>query len=161
MASADTPSPRDNLMDIANLDAVIDELQNLTLDALRQRWRTQFGRSAPKNLPKGILLRLFVYRIQAEASSDLRAETVQFLKTVARDKAVPLADVSQSNYGGLKPGTVLVREHAGANHRVAVTDGGFAWNGATYPSLSQVAKAITGTAWNGPRFFGLREQRND
>lgn len=148
-------------MGIANLDAAIDELENLDLDALRTRWRTQFGRSAPKNLPKRILFRLFVYRIQAEAYGDLRGGTVQFLNTVARDKAVPLADVSQSNYGGLKPGTVLVREHAGASHRVAVTNGGFSWNGATYPSLSQVAKAITGTAWNGPRFFGLREQRND
>ena len=148
-------------MDVANLDATVDELQNLDLNALRMRWRTQFGRSAPKNLPKRILFQLLVYRVQAEAYGDLRAETVQFLNTVARDKAVPLADVSQSNYGGLKPGTVLVREHGGANHRVAVTDGGFAWNGATYSSLSKVAKAITGTAWNGPRFFGLREQRND
>lgn len=148
-------------MDVNNLDVTIDELQNLGLDNLRTRWRTQFGRSAPKHLPKRILFRLFVYRIQAETYGDLRAETVQFLNTVVRDKAVPLADVSQSKYGGLKPGTVLVREHAGANHRVAVTEVGFSWNGSTYPSLSQVAKAITGTAWNGPRFFGLREQRND
>ena len=143
------------------LAATIDELQNLDRDALRTRWRTQFGRSAPQNLPKRLLFRLLAYRIQTEAYGDLRAETAQFLNTVGRNKAVPLADVSQSNYGGLKPGTVLVREHGGTNYRVAVTDGGFAWNGATYPSLSQVAKAITGTAWNGPRFFGLREQRND
>ncbi|HEU0160916.1 MAG TPA: DUF2924 domain-containing protein [Rhizomicrobium sp.] len=148
-------------MEASNLDATVDELHHLDLDALRKRWRMQFGRSAPKNLPKRILYRLFVYRIQAETYGDLRGERVQFLNTVARDKAVPLADVSQSNYGGLKPGIVLVREHAGARHRVAVTDGGFIWNGTSYPSLSQVAKAITGTAWNGPRFFGLREQQND
>jgi hypothetical protein len=55
----------------------------------------------------------------------------------------------------LKAGTVLVREYGGARHTVTVVAGGFAWNGAIYPSLSSVARAITGTAWNGPRFFGL------
>ena len=148
-------------MDVVNLDATVDELQTLDLNALRKRWRTQFGRSAPNNLSKKILFQLLVYRVQAEAHGDLRAETVQFLNTVARDKAVPLADMSQSNNGGLKLGTVFVREHGGANHRVEVTNGGFSWNSTIYSSLSQVAKAITGTAWNGPRFFGLREQRND
>lgn len=54
------------------------------------------------------------------------------------------------------PGTVLVREWNSALQRVMVLDGGFAWNGATYRSLSQVAFVITGTRWSGPRFFGLR-----
>lgn len=148
-------------MDVANLDAAVEELQNLDINALRKRWRTQFGRSAPSNLPKKLLFQLLIYRVQAEAHGDLRAEAVQFLNTIARDKAVPLADVSQSNNGELRPGTVLVREHRGDNHRVVVTNNGFAWNGTTYSSLSQVAKAITGTAWNGPRFFGLRGHQND
>ena len=59
------------------------------------------------------------------------------------------------------PGTVLVREHAGALHRVMVLDEGFSWNGRTYDSLSKVAFAITGTRWNGPRFFGLRDQKTE
>ncbi len=58
----------------------------------------------------------------------------------------------------LKPGTILAREHNGELHRVMVLDDGFAWNGATYRSLSEVARAITGTNWNGPRFFGLRDK---
>ena len=58
----------------------------------------------------------------------------------------------------LRPGTVLGREWNGRMQRVAVLAGGFAWNGKTYPSLSQVAFAITGTRWNGPRFFGLRDK---
>jgi hypothetical protein len=53
---------------------------------------------------------------------------------------------------------VLGREWNGQMHRVAVLADGFAWNGTTYPSLSQVACAITGTRWNGPKFFGLRER---
>ena len=60
----------------------------------------------------------------------------------------------------LKPGTVLVREWNGQMQRVAVLAHGFAWNGKTYTSLSKVALAITGTRWNGPRFFGLRDKRS-
>jgi Protein of unknown function (DUF2924) len=56
----------------------------------------------------------------------------------------------------LKVGTVMVREHQGATHEVMVVPGGFSWKEKTYPSLSAIAKGITGTSWNGPRFFGLR-----
>ena len=59
---------------------------------------------------------------------------------------------------GLKPGTILVREHAGVLHRVVVMENGFAWEGKTFRSLSEAAQAITGTNWNGPRFFGLRSK---
>jgi hypothetical protein len=58
----------------------------------------------------------------------------------------------------VRSGTILMREWNGQMHRVAVLADGFAWNGKTYPSLSQVAHAITGTRWNGPRFFGLRDK---
>ena len=56
----------------------------------------------------------------------------------------------------LKVGTVMVREHLGEMHQVMVVPGGFSWKEKTYPSLSAIAKSITGTSWNGPRFFGLR-----
>src|SRR4051794_1944997 len=56
----------------------------------------------------------------------------------------------------LKAGTVLIREYQGERHTVTVVPDGFLWREATYSSLSTIAKAITGTAWNGPRFFGLR-----
>jgi hypothetical protein len=52
-----------------------------------------------------------------------------------------------------------VREYAGARHEVFVVEGGFSWQGKTYPSLSAIAKEITGTRWNGPRFFGLRDDQ--
>jgi hypothetical protein len=56
----------------------------------------------------------------------------------------------------LKPGTVLVRDHAGRRHTVTVVRDGFVWEGNTYSSLSAIARAITGTAWSGPRFFGTK-----
>jgi hypothetical protein len=58
----------------------------------------------------------------------------------------------------IRPGTTLSREWNGQMQRVAVLAEGFVWDGDTYPSLSQVAFAITGTRWNGPRFFGLRDK---
>jgi hypothetical protein len=59
----------------------------------------------------------------------------------------------------LRPGTVLGREWQGEMHRVVVLADGFSWNGKTYPSLSKVVRAITGTRWNGPKFFGLRKRQ--
>jgi hypothetical protein len=59
----------------------------------------------------------------------------------------------------IKPGSVIVREYAGACHEVFVVADGFSWQGRTYPSLSAIAKEITGTRWNGPRFFGLRDDQ--
>ena len=58
----------------------------------------------------------------------------------------------------LRPGTLLTREWDGQVQRVMVLADGFSWNGKTYPSLSKVAFAITGSRWNGPRFFGLRDK---
>jgi hypothetical protein len=58
----------------------------------------------------------------------------------------------------VQPGAVLAREWNGQMHRVAVLTDGFAWNGKTYPSLSKIAQAITGTRWNGPKFFGMRDK---
>jgi hypothetical protein len=60
--------------------------------------------------------------------------------------------------GRLRPGTFLEREHGGALHRVTVLENGFSWQGKAFQSLSEVARAITGTNWNGPRFFGLRDK---
>ena len=80
--------------------------------------------------------------------------TVQCRPKDAGQRAVELA----RHTSPLRPGTVLGREWNGQMHRVAVLSDGFAWHGKTYPSLSKVAYAITGTRWNGPKFFGLRDK---
>ncbi len=68
-------------------------------------------------------------------------------------------NISSRGAKSLASGTVIGREHGGTMHHVAVLTDGFAWNGTTYRSLSEVAFAITGTRWNGPRFFGLKTNR--
>lgn len=143
----------------------IATLRNLDLDGLRLRWRAVYGRSAPALLPKYLLMRLLAYRLQADAHGDLSRSTLQLLAELARRESTEGTNAKQSvqmpAQSQLRPGTVLVREHAGHSHHVMVVEDGFAWNGKTYGSLTKVAHAITGTKWNGPRFFGLREQTRE
>lgn len=141
-----------------DIEVEIARLRGLDFDGLHLAWRAVFGRAAAAHLPKHMLLRILAYRLQAEAFGDLSRSTIQLLDGIARrsdsDVVAPAAST-----GGLRPGTVLLREHEGERHHVMVVPDGFAWNGKTFPSLSKVAFAITGTKWNGPRFFGLREKR--
>ncbi len=146
------------------IDAGIEVLRHLDLDALRLRWRATFRRSAPMQLPKHLLLRLLTYRLQAQAFGDLDIATVKFLDRLSRQKesdgACQLGSptIALPGQGALRPGTLLSRDHDGVRHHVTVVETGFAWNGNVYSSLSKVAKTITGTNWNGPRFFGLRDR---
>lgn len=107
---------------------------------------------------------ILAYRDQADSLGDIDAGTTQLLKRAAAvtslDEVLPLvASMDQRNQDAL-PGTVLTREWNGQQHRVMVVDGGFAFEGRTFDSLSKIAFAITGTNWNGPRFFGLRPTGN-
>jgi hypothetical protein len=142
------------------------DLPSLDLNALKHRWRKLTGKLAPENLPRHLLVRLIAYRIQADAFGDLDKHSVKFLKDVATQRAsaggpkgVPSLDelnLSSRGKKKLTPGTVIGREHGGTMHHVMVLADGFAWNGQTYRSLSEVAFSITGTKWNGPRFFGIK-----
>ena len=87
----------------------------------------------------------------------MKASTRQLLQQVANRAAARSPGVELPR-ARLKAGTVLVREWDRQSQRVMVMAEGFSWNGQTYDSLSKVAFAITGTRWNGPRFFGLRDK---
>ena len=90
---------------------------------------------------------------------DLDAESQRLLdRSASPEDAGQRAVEMARRTADLRPGTVLAREWNGQMHRIAVLADGFAWNGKTYPSLSKVALAITGTRWNGPKFFGLRDR---
>ena len=149
--------------DPSALNVEIAHLRGLDIKALRARWRISFARDAPRHLSRHFLFAMIAYRMQAEVMGDLAAETVRFLNTIelapSKQAAVPLTKAFEQRKRDLSAGSVLTREWAGQHHRVMVIDGGFAWEGRTYRSLSGIAKAITGTKWNGPRFFGLRDKR--
>jgi hypothetical protein len=135
------------------IEAEIEFIRSLGLDALRTRWRMTFGSIQPPGLTKDLLARMMTYRLQEEAFGGLDRATAKLLDAYAR------GDKSRTELmRRLKPGTVLVREYRGERHIVTVVPDGFVWQDTTYSSLSTIARAITGTAWNGPRFFGLRTQ---
>ncbi len=145
-----------------DLQAELASLDSLDLHELRVRWRKLYRSPPPAHLSRPLLLRMGAYKIQAQALGDLDRDTIRFLDRIARQRKagkpatgnVPPVPEKKT----LKPGTLLVREHGGTLHQVVVIEAGFAWNGSTYKSLSEVARAITGTTWNGPRFFGLRDR---
>jgi hypothetical protein len=137
-------------VDAAAIEAEVDQIRSLGIDALRRRWRILFGAVPPLGLPKDIIARMVAYRIQEDAFGGLDPKTAKLLDRMARGEKP--SELSRR----LKPGTVLIREYNGERHTVTVVPDGFVWQGATYTSLSVIAKTITGTAWNGPRFFGLR-----
>jgi Protein of unknown function (DUF2924) len=142
----------------------IAHLRGLDLGGLRARWQSVFQRQAPAHLTRHLLFAVIAYRLQADRFGDLDHATKQVLDRAIAKGAGPtmssrLASFDQKRTE-LKPGTVLVREWDRQSQRVMVVANGFAWNGRTYDSLSKVAFAITGTKWNGPRFFGLRDKED-
>jgi hypothetical protein len=138
------------IVDPAAIEAEVNRVRALGIDALRTRWRMTFGAIPPPGLTKDIMSRMIAYRIQEEGFGGLDRETARLLDRLARGEKP-----SELNRR-LKPGTVLVREYRGERHTVTVVHDGFLWQDKAWSSLSTIAKAITGTAWNGPRFFGLR-----
>jgi len=133
------------------IEAEIVRVRSLGLDALRTLWRVTFRSSPPPAFTKDLMARFLCWDIQEQAFGGLDPETAKHLDGLARgDK--PGADRPRR----LKPGTVLLREYQGERHTVTVVPNGYVWHETTYASLSVIARAITGTAWNGPRFFGLR-----
>jgi hypothetical protein len=141
----------------------IAHLRDLNLGGLRARWQSVFQRPAPAHLPRHLLFAVLAFQIQADRFGDLDHATRKVLnRTDANESSSAMADRFKSldqKRRQLTPGTVLVREWDRQSHRVMVLANGFGWNGQTYDSLSKVAFAITGTRWNGPRFFGLRDKQ--
>jgi hypothetical protein len=140
----------------------IAHLRGLDLKGLRSRWRSEFQRPPPDHLPRHLLFAMIAYRIQADRFGDLDHETRHVLdrtgvKNTEATMSARLVSFDQKRTE-LTSGTVFVREWDRRSQRVTVMPDGFAWNGQTYDSLSKVAFAITGTKWNGPRFFGLRDK---
>lgn len=142
------------------LSAEIARLSDLPIGDLRARWRTVFRKDPPPTLSRNLLFRTLAYRLQADPFGDLDAESRRILDSVKLDSR---GDTLKDVVAGfrrpdwrLQPGTVVSREWKGRMHRVTITADGFNWEGKTYKSLTQIACDITGTRWNGPRFFGFR-----
>ena len=141
LRSAATPTAGD-------IDAEVGRIGSLGIDALRTLWRKRRGGEAPAALSKDLIARALVHWLQEESFGGLSPQVRRFLVAVGKNGTEPIRH--------LKVGSVIVREHQGVLQEVMVVADGFRWRGKTYSSLSTIALKITGTTWNGPRFFGLR-----
>lgn len=128
------------------LDEQVRALEALDLEGLRAQWRLRYG-APPKLRSVDLLARLLAWRIQADQLGELSPDTRKQLRAAATPKP---ADVR------VRPGARLVREWRGRRCEVAVEANGFVYEGRRYRSLSAIAREITGTRWNGPKFFGLK-----
>jgi hypothetical protein len=121
-------------------------LDRMPLNVLRAEWERRYG-AAPKLRSPDLLRLLLAWRIQTEVYGGLDAATRRAL----RASGTPRGALD------LRPGSRLVKEWRGRRYEVEVLPEGFSYDGETYRSLSEAARAITGVRWNGPRFFGLRD----
>jgi hypothetical protein len=147
----------------ASVEDEVAHLRGLDLRGLRARWQSVFHRPPLPHFPRHILFAVLAFRVQTDRLGDLDHETRKVLDRADTNESGPaMADRLKGldrKRTDLTPGTVLVREWNRRSHRVMVLANGFAWNGQSYDSLTKVAFAITGTRWNGPRFFGLRDKQ--
>ena len=139
--------------------AAIHSLDGLSRSELRALWIQELGERPPATLGRDVLALAIAYTRQERRQGGLSKPVAReldrlFDQTLRGDRtgkaAILMAPLPRS-------GTILVREWQGTTHHVTVVDGGFLWNGKTFRSLSRIARAITGTSWNGPRFFGMRD----
>lgn len=134
---------------------------NSSLNRREQRSHRVLKSSAARHLPKHLQTAVESHRRQADRSGDIDRVIRQFLEQITEKdpRAAVMAKLVAFDRAQMemKAGTILTREWNGAIHRVIVVEDGFLWDGNKYESLSKIAFAITGTRWNGPRFFGLRD----
>ena len=141
------------------IPARLAALKTMQTPELKAQWRELFD-SEPPPFNRRYLESRLAHRIQELAYGGLKPETVRRLEKLGeeldggdRKKSRVRADAMPI------VGTRLIREWQGAEHVVTVTADGYEWQGRPYKSLSAIARAITGTRWNGWVFFGLKSRR--
>ena len=140
------------------IEAELDRLRSLRIVELRALWRARFKSDPPEAFGPDLLRRSLAHKIQENAFGGLDPKTARLLnQLIAQHKKTPGKIVLPRR---IKAGAILVRQWKGQQHRVTVLREGFAYEGKTYDSLSQIARMITGARWNGPRFFGLRSAQD-
>jgi Protein of unknown function (DUF2924) len=133
----------------------LDRLARMPIVQLRARYREVFRGTPPQAFGPDLLRRSIAHRIQEKAYGGLSHQAQRLLDQMVKAYAAkPNGKIVLPRR--IKPGSILVREWKGKSHRVTVLADGFAYDGKTYTNLSEIAVLITGTRWNGPRFFGLR-----
>ena len=137
------------------VETELDRLPTMPIAQLRVRYQELFGVDPPKAFGPDLLRRSIAQRIQEKAYGGLPRATQRLLDQLVK-AAIAKPNGRLELPRRIKPGSELVRTWKKKSHRVMVMAEGFAYDGKTFASLSEIASEITGTNWNGPRFFGLR-----
>ncbi|HLO79245.1 MAG TPA: DUF2924 domain-containing protein [Magnetospirillum sp.] len=140
-------------LDTKELARDLADLPELPLDSLKQRWAELYGAPPPSRLGRRLMLYAIAYRLQENALGGLKPAVARACARAAEALAAgrPVAPAPV-----FKTGTRLLRQWQGVTHEVVLLDDGIRYQGKTWRSLSEVARAITGAQWSGPRFFGLK-----
>jgi hypothetical protein len=141
------------------VEAELDRLPTAPIADLRKRYRELFRAEPPKAFGPDLLRRSIAHQIQEKAYGGLPASTRRLLDQLVK-AALAKPNGRLELPRRIKPGSELVRTWNRKTYRVMVMADGFAYDGKKFTSLSEIATAITGTRWNGPRFFGLRSASN-
>ncbi len=158
-ASTDrTRRPR-RLGGFEDLARQVASLSALDAVALRRRWTDLFGADPSPNLGRSLVIQAIAHRLQERALGGLKPSTLRILDRVVGSQPKTAGERAPTRRASA--GTVLIREWRGVSHRVSVLDQGVVYRGRRYKSLSEVARAITGTHWSGPMFFGLRNRKKE
>jgi hypothetical protein len=138
----------------AEVEVEIDALADLDHVVLREQWHSQYGSEPPTRMSREMMVQAIAYHLQEQAFGGLSRGTRTKLLAGVLQKKRPPARVRKERH--IKLGTRFLREWNGRTYEViAMADGKFAFQGAAYRSLSEIARKITGTRWSGPAFFGL------
>jgi len=135
-----------------DLAAQVDHLPKLKTQQLRATWCDLFGKPPHPKLRRELLIPIIAYRLQEKAFGGLKPAMLRRLEA-SREGSHP------KKRRDLMIGARIVREWQGKMYEVVALENGFAWDGRTFQSLSEIARTITGTRWSGPAFFGLKKQR--
>jgi len=140
-----------------DLKAELASIPTLPRSELVERWIEAYGRPPPKGLSRRLLVYAAAYHAQVKRFGGLKPETVKKLQAIAReDRQRRDAQKSGTAKPKARAGTRFARDWHGRTHVVDVEENGrVVYDGKVYRSLSEVARAITGARWSGPRFFGL------
>jgi len=139
------------------VETELDRLATAPIVELRERYREVLRTDPPKAFGPDLLRRSIAQRIQEKAYGGLPGPTKRLLDQLVKTMAAkPNGRLELPRR--IKPGSELIRTWKGKAYRVVVQPDGFAYDGTTYASLSEIASLIAGTRWNGPRFFGLRSK---
>jgi hypothetical protein len=144
----------------ASLQADLAAVAVARLSELRAIWSDRLNEDPPTLRSPEIFRRMLAYRLQEAVHGGLSAACRRRLAQIEARRAAPPAKASPAPVR-INPGATLIRVWKGVRHEVRVVAGGYDHEGQSYKSLSEVARAITGTRWNGPLFFGLRDKAKE